>query len=37
VADHVLRGSPPSYLLFAAADGSLALGTLWALLATRKR
>jgi hypothetical protein len=36
VADHVLRGSPSSYLMFAAADGSLALVTLWALLATQK-
>jgi hypothetical protein len=35
VADHLLRGSPSSYLLFAAADGALALVTLWALL--RKR
>jgi hypothetical protein len=37
VADHLLRGSPSSYLLFAAADGALALVTLWGLLATRKR
>ena len=36
-ADHLLRGSPASYLLFAAADGALALVTLWGLLATRKR
>jgi hypothetical protein len=32
VADFLLRGSPASYLLFAAADGTLALVTLWALL-----
>jgi hypothetical protein len=37
VADHLLRGSPASFLLFAAADGTLALATLWVLLATRKR
>lgn len=35
VADHVLRGSPSSYLLFAAGDGALALVTLWALLRSR--
>jgi hypothetical protein len=32
VLDHVLRGSPQSFLLFAASDGALALLTLWALL-----
>ena len=32
VADHVLRHSPPAFLLFAASDGALALLTLWALL-----
>ena len=32
VADHLLRGSPASFLLFGAADGVLALVTLWALL-----
>ena len=37
VADHLLRGSPASYLLFAAGDGTLALVTLWGLLTTRKR
>jgi hypothetical protein len=37
VADYLLRGSPASYLLFAAADGTLALVTLWALLSTRSR
>lgn len=36
IADHVLRGSPASFLLFAAADGSLAVATLWALLTTGK-
>lgn len=35
VADHLLRGSPSSYLVFAAADGALALVTLWALLRNR--
>ena len=30
VADHLLRGSPASFLLFGAADGALALVTLWA-------
>lgn len=29
--DHVLRGSPRSFLLFAASDGVLAIVTLWAL------
>lgn len=32
VADYLLRGSPPSFLLFAACDGSLAVWTLYALL-----
>lgn len=32
LADHFLRHSPPAYLVFAAADGLLALLTLWALL-----
>ncbi len=32
VADHLLRGSPAAYLLFALTDGTLALLTLWALL-----
>jgi hypothetical protein len=35
IADHLLRGSPSSYLLFAAADGTLALVTLWALIGTQ--
>lgn len=33
VADYLLRGSPASFLLFAASDGALALLTLYALLA----
>lgn len=32
VLDYLMRGSPPSFLLFAASDGALALLTLWALL-----
>jgi hypothetical protein len=32
--DHVLRGSPRSFLLFAACDGMLAIVTLWALRRT---
>jgi hypothetical protein len=35
VLDHLVRHSPPAYLLFAATDGSLAVLTLWVLLATR--
>lgn len=35
VLDYLLRGSPASFLLFAACDGTLALVTLYALLATR--
>jgi hypothetical protein len=35
--DYALRGSPPSFLLFAASDGLLALVTLWALLRTGGR
>jgi hypothetical protein len=31
VLDYLLRGSPASFLLFAASDGVLALLTLWAL------
>lgn len=31
LADHVLRGSPDAFLLFALTDGTLALWTLWAL------
>jgi len=32
LGDYLLRGSPASYLIFAAGDGTLALVTLWALL-----
>ena len=35
VLDYFLRGSPASFLLFAACDGTLALVTLHALFATR--
>ena len=35
VLDHSVRRSPPSFLLFAASDGTLALLTVWALLAGR--
>src|SRR5437667_5732503 len=31
--DHLIRHSPASFLLFAASDGTLALLTLWALIA----
>ena len=33
IVDYLLRGSPQSFLLFAASDGALALLTLYALLA----
>jgi hypothetical protein len=33
--DYAFRGSPASFLLFAASDGALALLTLWALLRER--
>jgi hypothetical protein len=36
VADYLLRGSPASFLLFAASDGALALLTLYALLARQR-
>lgn len=36
VADHFLRGSPASFLLFALTDGTLGLLTLFLLLATRR-
>lgn len=36
IADHYLRGSPSSFLLFAATDGSIGLVTLWALLRVSK-
>ena len=35
--DYTFRGSPASFLLFAAADGALALLTLWALLRQPER
>ncbi len=35
VADHVLRDSPPLYLVFALTDGALALVTLWVLIRSR--
>ncbi len=37
VFDYVYRGSPASFLLFAASDGVLAAWTLYALLASRRR
>jgi hypothetical protein len=36
VIDHFVRGSPPSFLLFAFSDGLLAALTLWALTARRE-
>lgn len=35
IGDYLLRGSPRSFLIFAASDGMLALLTLYALLRTR--
>ena len=35
--DHVLRGSPASFLLFAFSDGALALITLWALMSAPRK
>ncbi len=35
VVDHLVHASPRMFLLFAVTDGSLAIVTLWALLATR--
>ena len=37
IFDYVMRGSPGSFLLFAASDGALAILTLWALLRTGDR
>jgi hypothetical protein len=37
ILDYLLRGSPKSFLLFAASDGSLALLTLWALVTSRTK
>jgi hypothetical protein len=34
ILDYALRGSPSSFLLFAAGDGTMALLTLWGLLTT---
>lgn len=36
ILDHVLRGSPASFLIFAVGDGTLAVLTLWALLNSRR-
>jgi hypothetical protein len=36
LADHYLNGSPGSFLLFAVSDGTLAVATLVALVATRR-
>ena len=36
VVDYLYRGSPASFLLFAASDGTLALLTLYALLRSRR-
>ncbi len=37
IFDYLMRGSPPSFLLFAASDGILAILTLWALVRTGDR
>jgi hypothetical protein len=37
VLDYLYRGSPAMFLLFAASDGTLALLTLWALVARSSR
>jgi hypothetical protein len=37
IVDYLTRGSPRSFLLFAASDGALALLTLWALTRTARR
>ena len=34
--DFLVRHSPPSFLLFAVSDGTLALLTLWALTSARR-
>lgn len=36
VLDYVVRHSPASFLLFAVSDGTLAILTLWALLAAKR-
>jgi len=35
VVDYLVRGSPPSFLLFAVSDGTLAAITLYALVRSR--
>jgi hypothetical protein len=35
LVDHLVRQSPPAFLLFALTDGTLAAWTLWALVRTR--
>jgi len=37
VVDHLVRHSPPAFLIFSVTDGALALVTLWALLSTRRQ
>jgi hypothetical protein len=37
VVDHVARGSPPAFLLFAASDGAVAVVTWLALIVSRPR
>lgn len=37
ILDYLRRGSPASFLLFAASDGTLAIATLWMLVATASR
>ncbi len=37
VIDHLVRHSPPAFLIFSVTDGALALVTLWALLSTRRQ
>ncbi len=37
IGDHFLRGSPSSFLIFAATDGSIGVVTLWALIRTSRR
>lgn len=37
IIDYLMRGSPRSFLLFAASDGTLAVLTLWALIFTGER
>ena len=36
ILDYLLRGSPASFLVFAASDGAVALLTLWALMRTTR-